>query len=150
MARLVRMSEAAALGLHAMVLMAAAPERPMSIRSAAGRLRVSEAHLSKVMQRLVKEGLVRSTRGRHGGFLPVRSLDNIALRHIYEAIDGRCVATKCLFDIPGCDARRCIMGGVLEKVDNQLRSYLSGTKLSDLADVYRRERGHAKKDNRNR
>ncbi len=49
-----RISEAASLGMHAMGLLSTRESQPMSARMAADRLGVSEAHLSKVLQRLKK------------------------------------------------------------------------------------------------
>ncbi|MEJ2744359.1 MAG: Rrf2 family transcriptional regulator, partial [bacterium] len=60
MAKLIKMSEAVSLALHVTVLMAANPHAPLSTHEAASRIKVSEAHLSKVLQRLAKGGLVRS------------------------------------------------------------------------------------------
>lgn len=141
MAKMVRISEAAALAMHAMVLMAADPKRPLSTGRAAERLNVSGAHLSKVLQRLAREGLVASVRGPRGGFVLGRSPRKITLLDIYETIEGPHVSGGCLFDAPGCGALRCILGGLLEKVDAQLVGYLSGARLSALADIYAKDGG---------
>jgi len=137
MAKLIRMSEAASLALHAMVLMASTQRQPLSTHEAAARLKVSEAHLSKVMQRLAKGGLVRSVRGPRGGFVVGRRPDDISLLDVYESIEGKCEASRCLFDVPACDGKKCILGGIMEKVDGQLRRYLAGARLAALAGKYK-------------
>lgn len=136
MAKMIRISEAAALAMHMMVLMASQPRKALSTGTAAARLHVSGAHLSKVLQRLAKAGLADSIRGPRGGFVLGRSPGRITLLDIYETIDGRHDSGGCLFDAPGCGAPRCILGGLLERVDAQIVEYLSGTKLSALADLY--------------
>jgi Rrf2 family protein len=45
-------------------------------------------YLRKVLQRLTRARLVRSERGRTGGFYLRRSLDRITLLHVIEAIEG--------------------------------------------------------------
>ena len=131
-----RISEAASLAMHAAGLMAAEPERRLSAREMAERLHVSEAHLAKVLQRLHKAGIVDSVRGRGGGFSLRRAPDKISLLSVYQAIEGKLSASKCLMGKPVCDGKRCIMGGLLGTVDTWFRAYLSGTKLSQLAGVY--------------
>ena len=59
MASIVQISEAASLALHSMALLAASPDRPLTVKDITARTGVSEAHLSKVMQRLAKAGLVK-------------------------------------------------------------------------------------------
>ncbi|MCF8044104.1 MAG: Rrf2 family transcriptional regulator, partial [Desulfarculaceae bacterium] len=68
MQQLLKISEAASLALHTMGLLASRPGEQVPTRELAARLKVSEAHLAKVMQRLGRAGLVRSQRGPKGGF----------------------------------------------------------------------------------
>lgn len=139
MAGFVRISEAAALGLHAAVMMAAQPRRPLAVRKAALKLKASGAHLSKVMQRLARSGVVNAVRGPRGGFVLSRDPSGINLLEVYEAVDGRCRSSVCLFKKPACRSRRCmILGELLENVGGQVRDYLSGTTLARAAGVYRK------------
>ena len=137
MSNILKISEAASLALHSMVLLAANPGKLIPTREIASRLHVSEAHLSKVLQRLARDGFVRSIRGPKGGFTLVKPAGEITLLDVYESIEGSFVPTKCLFGAPICSGERCILGGLLETVDKQIRDYLAETKLSELTSVYR-------------
>ncbi|MCX6357717.1 MAG: Rrf2 family transcriptional regulator [Candidatus Aureabacteria bacterium] len=152
MARLIRISEASALGLHVMVLMAGAREKPLPTGAAASRLGVSGAHLSKVLQRLGRAGLVKSIRGPEGGFTLAKKSGAISLLDVYEAIEGRCEKSACLFGAPACGGTRCILGGVLEKADGAMRAYLGNTTLADLAGIYKegKSNGEEKKNHGHR
>ena len=141
MAQMLRISEAAALAMHAVVLMAAASKRPLAVGRAARRLDVSGAHLSKVLQRLAKAGLVDSVRGPRGGFILAKKPGRITLLEVYEAIEGRREKSECLFDGRGCGVPRCILGGLLGKVDAQIGRYLAATRISSLADLYAGDNG---------
>ncbi|MDD5555722.1 MAG: Rrf2 family transcriptional regulator [bacterium] len=143
MARLIRVSEGASMALHAMALLAAAPGSRRSTRGLAKELGVSGAHLSKVLQRLSREGLVAAVRGRSGGFSLARPAGEITLISIYEAIDGAVAGSRCLFARPVCGGGRCILGDVLKEADDRLRAYLARTRLAALAKAYRRKRRHA-------
>jgi len=135
MTNLLRVSEAASLAMHATVLLAASPDRALTTSQIATVLGVSEAHLSKVLQRLGRAGLVRSTRGPRGGFSLTRPSDQITLLEVYEAIEGIVVPATCLFDTAICRGDRCILGGLIAEVNDHVRDYLGRTRLSDVTDV---------------
>ena len=134
MSSVLKISEAASLALHSMALLAANPEQSIPTRKIAARFHVSEAHLSKVLQRLTKAGLVTSIRGPKGGFLISKPTDEITLLDVYESMEGPLVPCKCLLGTPVCGDKGCILGGLLETVDKQIRDYLAGKRLSELAD----------------
>ena len=77
---ILRISDAANLAIHAMAHIARSKGNVNhSVGEIAGEQGVSVAHLSKVMQRLVKVGLLTSRRGPGGGFVLGRAADKISL-----------------------------------------------------------------------
>jgi Rrf2 family protein len=128
-----------------MVLLAVHPETGISTRRIARKLQVSEAHLSKVLQRLTKVGVATSTRGPGGGFTLARPAEDITLLELYEAIEGPLVATHCLMRTRICNGKRCIFGDLLRTVDGQVRQYLAGTRLAELTGVYEPETERAER-----
>jgi len=136
LSNVLKISDAASLGLHAMGLLATRPDTGFSTKQIARDLQVSEAHLSKVLQRLTKVGLAASTRGPRGGFALARSAESITLLDVYEAIEGPLVATRCLLGKRVCNGRQCILGDLLTTVDGQVRDYLATTRLADLTSIY--------------
>ena len=138
MSNMLKMSEAASLALHSVLLLAANPDRSIPAREIASKFHVSEAHLSKVLQRLTRVGLVKSTRGPKGGFMLGKTAAEISLLDVYESIEGPFVPCKCLLGNRICGSEKCcILGELLETVDEQIRNYLAETKLSRLASAYR-------------
>lgn len=134
MASLVGISEAASIGLHGMMVLASAPSgRAGSGRALSERLQVSANHLAKVMQRLVKGGLLHSVRGPGGGFALAKPASEISLAEIYEAIEGPFAPTGCLLARPICDGRCCIVGGLLQQVD-AIVDRLRETTLADAVE----------------
>jgi Rrf2 family protein len=132
-----RISEGASMGLHAMVLLAGGRGNLLQTGSMARQLGVSQAHLAKVMQRLAHAGLVGPRRGPKGGFaLGPQGLE-VTLLEVYEAIEGPLGNGHCILGKAACGASRCIMGELLVGVNKQFRDYLSGVRLAQLADVYR-------------
>jgi Rrf2 family protein len=143
MQNILRISEAVSLALHAMTFMAAQGDRPHSTKEIAERLRVSEAHLSKVLQRLHRGRLVQSVRGPKGGFSIVGSPASIRLLDVYECIDGELPDGECLFASPVCSGKGCIFGGLPATVSGQFKDYLKRTKVSDFAHLWQREELYA-------
>jgi Rrf2 family protein len=133
MANPVRISEAASLGIHAMALLASDEPATVSARKLAKQLNASEAHLAKVLQRLTKARLLRSTRGPSGGFSLRRSPGEISLLQVYEAIEGPIGRNTCLFERPICDGKHCVFGGLLSTVSEQVRNYLGSTTLDGFS-----------------
>ena len=136
MANVVRVSEAASLGLHTMVLLAVDPGRRFSTKEIARRLGASEAHLAKVLQSMDRPGQKESARGPGGGFILSDASGDTTLLEVYEAIDGPLVESVCLLGSPVCDGDGCILGGLLETTNREVRRYLAGTRLSQLTGVY--------------
>jgi Rrf2 family protein len=130
MSNIVKISEAASLGLHALIVLARDPKNTFSAGEISQILKVSEAHLAKVMQRLVKVGLVHSARGPHGGFVLGKPADQISLLDIYEAIEGPIAEISCLLDKPVCKNGECVFGDLIRNINHQVAEHLAKTKLS--------------------
>lgn len=136
MSGLVRISEAASLALHALGIMAQSPQRWTTERLAE-ILRASTHHLAKVMQRLVKAGLLRSVRGPHGGFELTRPPEEITLAEIYQAVEGPLPLAGCLLGEPICrnGTAHCMLGEMVNMVHRQVHDYLARTTLRGMADA---------------
>ena len=131
-------SEAVSLAWHAMVLLAGGrqgslKDRRFTNQQLADRLNASGHHLAKVMQRLVKVGLVDSVCGPQGGYLLGKPAEQITLLRIYEAVEGTLKEETCLLREAICGREACILGEVLHSIHRQFREYLGKTTLAELA-----------------
>lgn len=133
---MLKISEAASLALHTVVLLACNEQQRLSTREIAGILNGSEAHLAKVLQRLSRAGIVNSTRGPKGGFNLSKPADRISLLDVWEAIEGPLEPSNCLLDKPICTGSMCLLGNLLSSVTGHIREYLELTKLSDLNTIF--------------
>ena len=110
MSKLVRISEAASLALHAMAMLYQCEQKRFTNQEIAGRLGASEHHLAKVMQHLAKAGLVESLRGPQGGFRLGAAAQDAHLLAIYEAIEGPLNDEGCLLNSAVCARQQCVLG----------------------------------------
>ena len=132
MSSIVQISEAASLALHSMVLLADSLGRPLTVKEITSRTGVSEAHLSKVMQRLAKAGLVTSSRGPKGGFLLGDGGLSTSLLAIFEAIEGPMNDPGCLLAVAECPFRECLFEGLLSRMTAEFKDYMKTKNLGDI------------------
>jgi Rrf2 family protein len=135
MASLVKISEAASLAIHTMALLAREREEHFTNREIARRLGASGHHLAKVMQRLVRAGMVESLRGPAGGFRLGVLPKDVELLQIYEAVEGPITESQamCPLGRPACQKETCVLGTLMCRLQEQAREYLAGTTVEDLS-----------------
>ncbi len=131
MSSILKISEAASLGLHAMTMIAQSKDKLISAKEISERLDVSYNHLSKVLQRLAKSDLIFSTKGFNGGFKLLKQSDEITFLEIYEAIDGKFRPSNCLLNKTDCH-HKCIMGDFVNSINKQAKEFFETKKLSDF------------------
>lgn len=137
---IIQVSEAASLALHSMVMLAASPGRSLTVKEITVRTGVSEAHLSKVMQRLAKAGLAKSTRGPKGGFLVGDSGLSTSLLAIFEAIEGPVSNSTCLLPATECPFRECLFGGLLGRMTAEFKEYMKNKTLGEMVSCKKEEK----------
>ncbi len=128
MAKVIQLSEAASLAIHAMVLIGRS-KQIINVNFIADSTGASRNHLAKVMQRLVKDNYIKSTRGPAGGFVLNKPANEITLLNIYESIEGQIVDRGCPMDRTVCAFDKCLMGGIINKLTIEFRDYMSNQTL---------------------
>ena len=79
--------------MRAMVALAAGDGNPMTTKQIASTMKVPQSYLSKVLQSLVRAGLVNSTRGLKGGFVLARKPGEVNMMEILNAVRGEVEGT---------------------------------------------------------
>src|SRR5436305_8722325 len=80
-------SQTAEYALRAVVMLGSNSSRPQTTHEIAEQTRVPPGYLSKVLQALGKAGLVGAQRGLHGGYVLARSLDELTVLDVVNAVD---------------------------------------------------------------
>ena len=133
---IVDLPEPLLLGLHALVELSRKPDRCMSTKHIAEALGASEAHLSKVLQRLARGGYVESVRGPGGGYRLALPPDQICTLNIFELLGGPFTPHGC--NLEGCRGRPCLIGAMVDELTLSLRDYLASKTLAHLLRYYNR------------
>jgi Rrf2 family protein len=133
MAHLQKISEAGSLALHSAIALAQVKDGSLlSAGRIAGLLQASEAHLLKVLQRMVRSGFVESSRGPGGGYRLTRPAEDISVLEIYEEFEGKITSDECLLKKKVCSGSDCALRDFLGGISEQARKQLAKTRLSDL------------------
>ena len=94
---------------------------------------VSESYLAKIFQRLSRKGLVKSTRGKRGGFALARKPGEISLADIVRAVEADEPLYDCMDVGRGCRSRTdCLLRDVFSRAEQRMFEELEGTSLADL------------------
>lgn len=129
---MIKLSEATAIALHVMIYIANRKESVHSLKEIARFFDISENHLSKVLQRLVKTGFLISIKGPKGGFKLAEGKKTSTLMDIYEAIEGKYVAKNCLFASRHFRSCCCIMKPLLSSINNTFEDFMNDNRICDL------------------
>ncbi|HEU5300252.1 MAG TPA: Rrf2 family transcriptional regulator [bacterium] len=108
----------------------------------ARRQLVPRAYFTKVVQALVRGGLVRTLRGARGGIQLARDPGRITLRQVVEAVEGPIRLNRCLL-VPGECAleRACPAHPVWERIQEALVREMNGVTVAEMAGARPRARG---------
>jgi len=128
---ILNISEGSTIGLHAAVHLSKGKGEPVTTKDAAEAMKVSAAHLSKILQRLAKSGIVTAVRGPKGGYFLGRPLSEIRLLDVFEAIEGPLKLRSCLLSHPRCGVDGCMLGDMLKDINQQVIQHFE-KRLSEL------------------
>jgi Rrf2 family protein len=119
-------------------LAAAYPQRAPSVREIAQSQQVSVKYLEHIMQALKLAGLVRATRGTHGGYALARAPQEIKVADVFRALEGSPAPVPCVDAPETCPmARGCPTRDTWVELRDAIQRVLDGKTLQDLAEKCR-------------
>lgn len=93
----------------------------------------NEHSVGKILQTLVKQGVINSSKGPSGGFYLSKAQYNQTLYKIVEAIDGKQVFNKCGLGLHKCSAKHpCPIHNQYEAARNHVENIFKKNKVSDM------------------
>jgi len=123
-------------GLRAMIELATQYTKgPVFIGTISEDQGISQKYLHAILTGLKKAGLVRSLRGRTGGYVLARAPARITLQEIFHALEGPLALVVCVEDKGSCGrAAACTTRDVWCDLSRTIDDILDQTTLQDLAD----------------
>lgn len=90
--------------------------------------------LSKILQKLAKNGFLRSEHGTNGGYKLARDPREITALEVIRSIDGPIVLTACFTEHGMCShTDKCSVREPLRKVHEGILQLLSNISISDMS-----------------
>lgn len=111
----------------------ASPGRLFPARELCDRHRVPFDVMSKTLQRLAHAGILRSVKGKSGGYQVIKDLSTVSLLGLMEAVLGELATVNCLKKGCTCSlAEHCNVSGPMKMIDRKLRNLYAGISLAEL------------------
>ncbi len=123
-------------GIRASLLLAASTDdEPYTpIKEISEVLDISYHFLTKTLQKLTENGIMKSYRGPRGGVTLARPADEISVKDIILAIDGPDLFEQCVLGLPGCGcAKPCPMHEQWSTTRNAMEHQFATNSLEQLA-----------------
>lgn len=108
-------------------------EGAVLLRDIAERQGLSQSYLENLMVALKAAGLVRTKRGRQGGYTLSRSPEEIKLGHIFTALEGPLSLIDCVSDPRVCHrSDTCVTRDVWREMEEAMSAILEKWTLGEM------------------
>ena len=132
---MLKLTKKADYGLMAMKHLAEHPGS-LSAKDVADAYGIPQEALAKILQKLVKSGLLRSQHGSNGGYTLARDASKISAFEVIRAIDGPLFITSCVTVRGECgQSDRCNIREPLRKVNQSIETVLRRITISEMKEV---------------
>lgn len=108
-------------------------DRTASVTEVAKAMHIPKSFLAKILQRLVRNGILESIRGAQGGFRLAMKPSEISLLSIMEAIQGPAVINVCAVDSRKCRmSSNCAVHPVWVEIRKEVETRLKKQTIAGL------------------
>lgn len=131
----VLLSKTAEYGIRAVLYIGLNKSKRVRAVDIAKDLKVPYHFLAKVIQKLVKAGILHSKRGKKGGLILKKSPEKIKLLDVVIALDGEDIFKNCVLGLPDCwDKNPCPVHNYWKDIREQIKQMLSERSVKELLD----------------
>jgi Rrf2 family protein len=132
MLRLSKKADYALMAMKHLAQKAGAPST--SAREIAEQYDIPIELMAKVLQRLVRTGLLASTQGTRGGYTLSRSPESISIADVIQAIDGPFTVTACSSENNDCEQYgKCSIRDPLWQIRERIVATLGTVTIAEMA-----------------
>lgn len=115
-------------------------DKKLTAKSISNKTGLGIATVNKILSLLVKAKILKPVRGANGGYCPLKSLKEVSIKDIIEAIEGPVALTKCVetSEEKNCNLYcTCITKNVWSQVNNSVQATLHKIKINDITNQSR-------------
>jgi Rrf2 family cysteine metabolism transcriptional repressor len=131
---MMRMSTKGHHAVRIMVYLALSPGRPITKAEIGDAENISPGYIQQLMGRLTSAGLVKSHRGKEGGFSLARSAADITVREVLGVTEGPFEIAECATQQDLCTrTATCPVNPLWVEVTNMVNALFDRTTIASLA-----------------
>ncbi len=132
-----KFSQSVDLALHALWFMARnAPNHPVMIKDVAQGVRASESYMARVMLWLTKADILKSIRGKKGGFVFKTPPEQITIADVVLAIDSDMANYHCPKEERGCAPDYCCaLVNLFQEAQREMLAVLRRMTIADIVSL---------------
>ncbi len=110
--------------------------KPLGTDYLSKRLDISRSFLAKILQSLAKREILRSYKGATGGFMLARPPQELSIKEIAQAAEGKHISVfDCSSDQACCPSNKgdfCTLWPFLNRLQNKVDHFLEELTLKDI------------------
>src|SRR5690606_7946769 len=125
-------SQTAEYALRATVALAQQPDNPLTTAEIARITKVPAGYLSKVLQMLAREKIIRAIRGLHGGYQLLRPAEELTIFDVVNAVDPIKRIHSCPLGLAAHGAQLCPLHRRMDDAMAAIQEALSATTLAEV------------------
>ena len=109
---------------------------PVSLSDISSNQNIELNYLEQIFRKLRMAGIVKSIRGRNGGYLYAKDPSDISIKEVMLAVDEVLDATKCNGTSACHDGKKCSTHDLWHELNNIVEDYLEKITINSLVESY--------------
>ena len=109
-------------------------ESPVSLKDIAVRQNIDLTYLEQLFRKLRIAGIVKSVRGRNGGYVYASHPQEVSIKHIMNAVEENLDATNCAGTSSCRAGQQCNSHKLWDDLNSVVNEFLSDISITDLVE----------------
>tara|TARA_X000000368_G_scaffold134713_1_gene105707 strand:- start:6953 stop:7387 length:435 start_codon:yes stop_codon:yes gene_type:complete len=109
---------------------------PVSLSDISNNQNIELTYLEQIFRKLRLAGIVKSIRGRNGGYLYAKNPASITIKEVMHAVDEVLDATKCNGTSACHNGKKCSTHDLWHELNNIVEDYLEKITIYSLVESY--------------
>ena len=119
-------------------LLVYARNTPVRLKDISEKQNIELNYLEQIFRKLRLAGIVKSTRGRNGGYVYASDPTKISIKQIMDAVEEDLDATNCAGASSCFEGRQCSSHKLWDDLNHVVENYLSKIFINDLVEPQNR------------
>ena len=115
-------------------LLVYARNTPVRLKEISEKQNIELNYLEQIFRKLRLAGIVKSIRGRNGGYVYASDPSKISIKQVMDAVEEDLDATNCAGASPCFEGRQCSSHKLWDDLNHVVDNYLSKIFINDLVE----------------